>query len=338
MRLSPWFLVPALGAFGLLVRRRRRVEPPEDRQTVRERGRRAACTTRCSPTSRPCIRARVDLQKAAPPTARGWDADATPTRSTAMKDAWLAARAAYEHARAPSRRCFPTSTPPSTRATTTSSPSSGRGRPGPLRRPRRHRHARHRAHPVCAGHSGRRRDARVHAARATRRQPSRRPSDEAAEFKTKLCERLVSDTHELQNDWTPQSIDLGGAFRGLIALMNEQREKVNKAASEEEESRYAQRTMADIRDNLAGTIKAYALFQPWLARRKTAPRSTPTCLRLRRARQRLRGGFGRRHSPAARDWSAEKPSDKDLGTPFGKLYLAVQSGVDPNARARRSTA
>ena len=44
--------------------------------------------------------------------------------------------------------------------------------------------------------------------------------------------------------------------------MNEQREKVVKASTAtEEESRYAQRTMADIRDNLAGTKNAYALFQ-----------------------------------------------------------------------------
>jgi len=30
------------------------------------------------------------------------------------------------------------------------------------------------------------------------------------------------------------------------------------------------------------------------------------------------------------DWSSESPSDKDLTTPFGKLYTAVQGSVDPN--------
>ena len=37
-----------------------------------------------------------------------------------------------------------------------------------------------------------------------------------------------------------------------------------KASTSEEESRYSQRTMTDLRDNLAGTKTAYAVFQPWL--------------------------------------------------------------------------
>src|SRR5262249_44102286 len=70
---------------------------------------------------------------------------------------------------------------------------------------------------------------------------------EAAEFKTKLCQKLVSDAEELVAQWTPADIDAAIAFQGLISLMNEQREKVQKAASNEEESRYSQRTMADLR-------------------------------------------------------------------------------------------
>ena len=155
--------------------------------------------------------------------------------------------------------------------------------------------------------------------------------EEAVEFKTKLCARLVTDTATLQKEWTPQSMDLDGAFGGLISLMNEQREKVNKAASEEEESRYAQRTMADIRDNLAGTTKIYGLFQPWLLSKDGGDAIDAD---VQAAFDSLRDAYGKVEGDAIpkppEDWSAEHPSEKDLATPFGELYLAVQASVDPN--------
>jgi iron uptake system component EfeO len=155
--------------------------------------------------------------------------------------------------------------------------------------------------------------------------------DEAAEFKNELCARLVADTSTLEKQWTPQSIDLDGAFGGLISLMNEQREKVNKAASEEEESRYAQRTMADIRDNLAGTTKIYALFEPWLLSKDGGDAINAD---VHASFDSLQAAYANVDGDAIpqppKDWSAEHPSDKDLATPFGELYSAVQTSVDPN--------
>lgn len=155
--------------------------------------------------------------------------------------------------------------------------------------------------------------------------------DEAVEFKDELCARLVKDTETLQKQWTPQSIDLDGAFGGLISLMNEQREKVNKAASEEEESRYAQRTMADIRDNLAGTTKIYALFEAWLLSKDGGDAINAD---VHAAFDTLSVAYGEVSGDAIpqppKNWSAESPSDDDLATPFGKLYSAVQASVDPN--------
>src|SRR5262249_55980189 len=87
---------------------------------------------------------------------------------------------------------------------------------------------------------------------------------QAIEFKNKLCAKLVADVVSIQMEWTPLNLKAAVAFQGLISLMNEQREKVVKASSNEEESRYAQRTMADLRDNLAGTKKAYPAFQAWI--------------------------------------------------------------------------
>jgi iron uptake system component EfeO len=155
--------------------------------------------------------------------------------------------------------------------------------------------------------------------------------EEANEFKTELCAQLVTDTQTLKDQWSPQHIDLQGSYDGLTALMNEQREKVNKAASEEEESRYSQRTMADIRDNLTGTEKVYALFRPWLATKsdgKTIDGEVQTAFGdLATAYAAVDGDA---FPPLPADWSSENPPADALSTPFGQLYTAVQTAVDPN--------
>jgi iron uptake system component EfeO len=154
---------------------------------------------------------------------------------------------------------------------------------------------------------------------------------EAREFKDKLCARLVKDTQALADQWQPQAIDLDGAFNGLISLMNEQREKVNKAASEEEESRYAQRTLADLRDNLAGTTRIYALFKDWLLTKSDGEKIDSDVENSFNALDTTYKSFSGDAIPAPpATWSAEKPSASDLQTPFGRLYTAVQEAVDPN--------
>jgi iron uptake system component EfeO len=88
---------------------------------------------------------------------------------------------------------------------------------------------------------------------------------QAAEFKNGICQRLVSDTQSLLNQWKTKTIDLSTVFTGLIGLISSQAEKVGLAAMNLEESRYSQTTMADLRSNLAGTRAVYNLFGPLLA-------------------------------------------------------------------------
>jgi iron uptake system component EfeO len=157
---------------------------------------------------------------------------------------------------------------------------------------------------------------------------------EAAAFKGKLMAKLVADTKELDAQWTPANIDVAIAFQGLISLVNEQREKVQKAASNEEESRYSQRTMADLRDNLAGSRTVYAQFQPWLSSKASATGGGAALdvgivqglATLDAAYQRVKGASI--PAPPA-TWSAGMPSANDRATPFGQLYGVVQAEVDP---------
>jgi iron uptake system component EfeO len=160
---------------------------------------------------------------------------------------------------------------------------------------------------------------------------------QAAELKSKLCGKLVADAGTLLTEWTPADIDAAIAFQGLISLMNEQREKVQKASSNEEESRYSQRTMADLRDNLAGARVAYAFFQPWITS-KASP-GAPTLEgrtidgTIEAGFAELDGAYRRIHGDSIPvppvTWSAESPSPADLETPFGQLYTLVDAAVDP---------
>lgn len=162
--------------------------------------------------------------------------------------------------------------------------------------------------------------------------PARFPgtSAEAAETKSGLVAQLSADVTTLRDQWTPVHIHPFIALQGLTALMNEQAEKVRKAASNEEESRYAQRTMTDIRDNLAGTRAAFALFEPWI-QAKSGGADVVTD---------VHAGFdalGAAYDAVSGDafpeppvtWSSENPSAADLSTSFGVLFVAVTAAVDP---------
>jgi iron uptake system component EfeO len=160
---------------------------------------------------------------------------------------------------------------------------------------------------------------------------------EADEFKNELCARLVTDTKTLLDSWTPKRIDVTDAFGGLISLVNEQQEKVNKAATNTEESRYSQRTMADLRANLAGTVAIYQVFRDWL-KTKPAMGSTPSGTDVDASIMSGLDGLGTLYATVTGDaipeppatWSAEHVNTPaDLDTPFGKLYTQVHDAVDP---------
>lgn len=161
---------------------------------------------------------------------------------------------------------------------------------------------------------------------------------EASDFKNKLCPQLIADVKALRDQWQPAHINVAIAFQGLILLMNEQREKVSKAASTEEESRYSQRTLADMRENLDGTKAVYALFKPWLLSKRDATdpnKDGPTI------DGKIEAGFAtlaQTYSQVSGDavpqppatWSTVSPSAADLASPFGLLYSQVRTAVDPN--------
>jgi iron uptake system component EfeO len=152
---------------------------------------------------------------------------------------------------------------------------------------------------------------------------------DAMTFKTGICQRLIDDANSLHAQWVPSAIDLGAAYQGLVSLMNEQKEKVDLASTGQEESRYSQLTLFDLRNNLAGTKTIYALFQPWADARDGSGDDAM-----------IEAGFGKLDAdygaisgdaiPATpSDWSSDNPTPADLQTPFGMLWESVHQAVDP---------
>jgi iron uptake system component EfeO len=156
-------------------------------------------------------------------------------------------------------------------------------------------------------------------------------ASEADEFKTKLCAKLIADAQQLHTEWTPANIDIGPAFQGLVGLMNEQKEKVNLAATGEEESRYAQLTLFDLRNNLDGTTKIYDLFQPWILA-KGGDMDGKIQTGFHDLDQLYTATSGDSLPPVPDTWSSDMPTTTDLATPFGTLWASVHQAVDPTTQ------
>ncbi|GMU60020.1 MAG: hypothetical protein AMXMBFR34_17830 [Myxococcaceae bacterium] len=154
-------------------------------------------------------------------------------------------------------------------------------------------------------------------------------AQEAQDFKTKLCARLVRDVKTMKDDFAPLALDTPAAFRGVIGSMEEQVEKTSFAATGEEESRYAQHTLADMRANLAGAMTTYDAFAPWLLSLGKADLDA----RLRAGFARMKAGYdavpGEALPRPPATWSSLNPSAGDRMTPFGKLYTLVADETDP---------
>lgn len=153
---------------------------------------------------------------------------------------------------------------------------------------------------------------------------------EAARFRDGLLERLVRDVTQMQRDFSPLALDAPSAFRGVIGSVQEQVEKVEAAASAEEESRYAQVTLADMRANLTGARRTWQAFAPWTRARGGDALATRIDARfevLERAYEELQGD-ALPEPPTG--WDPDAPSAAHLATPYGRLRATLAGESDPS--------
>lgn len=149
---------------------------------------------------------------------------------------------------------------------------------------------------------------------------------EADDFKNALCARLVKDTQKMRDDFDSIALQAGTAFRGMILSVQEQSEKTNKAATGEDESRYAQNTLADMRANLSGARSVYEAFKPWIEATDGDTETIESNLdKLDQAYDAVDGDA----LPRVPDgFNPDEPSDKDLSTAYGKLWKLLVEQTD----------
>ena len=163
--------------------------------------------------------------------------------------------------------------------------------------------------------------------------PAAFPADatQAQDFKNKLCGRLVSDIDEMRSQFTPLALDAATAFRGVIGSMGEQIEKLEKGATGEEESRYAQFTLEDMGTNVAAGVATFNIFVPWLEEAGGSAQRDAVKAAFARVEAAYARLPGEALPPVPATWSSANPSETDLATDFGKLYASLQAEADPAA-------
>jgi iron uptake system component EfeO len=151
---------------------------------------------------------------------------------------------------------------------------------------------------------------------------------QADDFKNKLCARLVADIRAVRAQFGSLTLDDAAAFRGVAGSMGEQIEKLEKASTGEEESRYAQYTLADMRINVGAGVEIFAAFQPWLKSRMANTQIDA----IAAAFARVQTAYGRLSGDALpaipASWNSAQRSAADLATPYGMLWTVLHSEAD----------
>ena len=153
--------------------------------------------------------------------------------------------------------------------------------------------------------------------------------DDAIAFKTLLVQRTIDDADALRKRWRTATIDAALAYRGLIGVMIEDKENMRLAVASEEESRYSNVTLFDLRASLDGTQKTYELFRDWIRSKEVGAHSDS---KIQVNFDRLSAAYGMTPTdslpaiPAS--WCSANPSDEDLATPFGVMWQLVRESVD----------
>jgi iron uptake system component EfeO len=155
--------------------------------------------------------------------------------------------------------------------------------------------------------------------------------DEADEFKNKLIGRLITDTKTMRDEFHGVALAPSAAFRGMIGSMQEQSEKTTLAASGEDESRYAERTLADMRANLAGAVAVFDAFKPWINAAAGEGQDDKISTGFKAVTDAYAAVKGDALPPVPDGFNPDDPSDADLKTPYGKLWKLLTTETDLNA-------
>lgn len=153
---------------------------------------------------------------------------------------------------------------------------------------------------------------------------------EAESFKDELAKRLVDDCETMLSEFEPSAPDAATAYNGVVGSMAEQLEKVLLAVTAEDESRYAQRTLDDMRANLEGGVAVYEAFQPWLLEVADEELDAEIVAGF----EQIEAAYAAIEGPAIPDppegFDVRDPSEEDLESEYGQLWKLLTDQTNPN--------
>lgn len=155
--------------------------------------------------------------------------------------------------------------------------------------------------------------------------------EEARQFKEELCGRLVADAMAMRDGFMPLALDPAAAYGGVVGSMEEQLEKVNLAATGEDESRYAQHTLADMRANLEGGVAVYTAFSEWVVAEGGSAENDAILAGLERLSMQYAMTPGNSIPDVPDGWNPSMPDPGHLATPYGRLFELLSVESDPIA-------
>lgn len=152
---------------------------------------------------------------------------------------------------------------------------------------------------------------------------------QATEFRDGLATRLVTDVQAVQTMFAPLTLDTAAAFRGVIGSLGEQIEKIELAADGEDESRYAQHTLADMRANLTGGKNTYNAFRDWVRSATGGPALDADILAgFDRVSALYAQVTGDALPPVPAGFDKDAPTAEQLATPYGKIFAGLSTESD----------
>ena len=154
---------------------------------------------------------------------------------------------------------------------------------------------------------------------------------EANGLKNELLARFEADAVALREDFRAADIDAGATYSITTLSLQEQLGQLEEAAKGEGKARYAGVSLANLRVDLAATESMYALFRPWILGKSggqhTDGEIAKGFVRLHKAYD-TASGDDLPLPPAG--WRTADPSDDLLATPFGLLFAAARDEAEPS--------
>lgn len=154
-------------------------------------------------------------------------------------------------------------------------------------------------------------------------------ANEAKQLGVNLLGKLMADAEALRDGWRSSDIDVGTAYSTTTLSLQEQLGQLEEAGKGEGKARYSSFSLANLRGGLAATQAMYAVFRPWILAKSGGAHTDEE---VGNAFSRLKAAYdkapGNDLPRPPSNWLQADPSDAMLATAFGLLFAAARDEAD----------